>query len=364
MSENVVVVGGGYGGIAVAKALDDIADVTLVEPRESFVHNVAALRATVDPSWQDKIFISYDGLLTRGRVLRDRAVHVTDGMVRLSSGTELAAGYTVLATGSTGPFPSKIDDPAHGPADLDRLRDNLARASHVLLLGAGAVGLELAGEIAAAWPGKAVTIMDPGREPLGGRFPEEFRSLVRRQLAAFPVRLKLGTSLRTQPEPAPGSLRPFTVTTDQGEVIAADLWLPCFGGRVDTGYLDPALAGARQPDGRLTVTPRLTIPGHDRIFAIGDVTAVPEMKTARNAAAHAEVVAAGIRALLHGETLSPEHHPAPDAIVLPLGSDGGATYEPSMGVLGAAETAGFKKTFYLERYAAMLGARTDTPTSM
>ena len=38
----VVVVGGGYGGINAAKALDDVADVTLVDPTEAFVHNIAA----------------------------------------------------------------------------------------------------------------------------------------------------------------------------------------------------------------------------------------------------------------------------------------------------------------------------------
>ncbi|MEU4693432.1 FAD/NAD(P)-binding oxidoreductase [Actinoplanes sp. NPDC023714] len=354
MTENVVVVGGGYGGIAVAKALDDIADVTLVEPRAMFVHNVAALRATVDPAWQDKIFFPYGGLLTGGRVIQSRAVHVTGDGVRLSSGEVLPADYVVLATGSSGPFPAKIDDPVRAVARLEQLRDNLVRASHVLLLGAGAVGLEMAGEIAAAWPGKAVTVVDPGREPLGGRFPDEFRSLVRRQLEAFPVRMRLGTSLRTQPEPAPGSLRPFTVTTDDGDIIAADLWLPCFGGRVNTDYLDATLAAARQPDGRLAVTPHLNIPGHDRVFAIGDVTAVPELKMARNAGMHAGVVAANIRSLIGGGVAVAEHHPAPDAIVLPLGPDGGATYEPSVGVLGAAETAEFKRTFYVERYAEML----------
>src|ERR1019366_3454057 len=47
----VVVVGGGYGGIAVAKALDEMANVVLVEPKDAFMHNVAALRALVDPTW-------------------------------------------------------------------------------------------------------------------------------------------------------------------------------------------------------------------------------------------------------------------------------------------------------------------------
>ena len=45
MTVTVVVAGGGYGGIVVARALDDVADVVLVEPRDAFVHNVAALRA-------------------------------------------------------------------------------------------------------------------------------------------------------------------------------------------------------------------------------------------------------------------------------------------------------------------------------
>ena len=72
----VVVVGGGYGGTAVARALDATSDVVLVEPKDAFMHNIAALRALVDPSWLPKIFLPYAGLLTNGRVVRDRAVVV------------------------------------------------------------------------------------------------------------------------------------------------------------------------------------------------------------------------------------------------------------------------------------------------
>jgi len=42
-----VVIGGGYGGVTTAKELDDVADIVLVEPKDAFVHNVAALRALV-----------------------------------------------------------------------------------------------------------------------------------------------------------------------------------------------------------------------------------------------------------------------------------------------------------------------------
>ena len=47
----VVVVGGGYGGVNAAKALDPHADVVLVELKDAFVHNVASLRALVEPAF-------------------------------------------------------------------------------------------------------------------------------------------------------------------------------------------------------------------------------------------------------------------------------------------------------------------------
>ena len=37
----VTIVGGGYGGITAAKALDDVAEVTLVEQKDTFVSHAA-----------------------------------------------------------------------------------------------------------------------------------------------------------------------------------------------------------------------------------------------------------------------------------------------------------------------------------
>jgi hypothetical protein len=105
----VVVIGGGYGGINVAKSLDDVASVVLVEPKDAFVHNVAALRALVDPSWLPRIYLPYGRLLSRGRVVHDRAAKVDTGRVVLASGDELPADYIVLGPGFTYPFPAKSD---------------------------------------------------------------------------------------------------------------------------------------------------------------------------------------------------------------------------------------------------------------
>src|SRR5580704_6011429 len=171
----VVVVGGGYGGIAVAKALDETSDVVLIEPKDAFMHNIAALRALVDPSWPSRIFFSYEGLLANGRVVRDRAVLVDPNRVVTASGEEIAADYVVLATGSRYPFPAKTDlvDTHHAQEQVRQTHQALTQADRVLLVGAGPVGIELAGEIRHVWPDKSIVLLDVADEVLGGPYKAE-----------------------------------------------------------------------------------------------------------------------------------------------------------------------------------------------
>jgi apoptosis-inducing factor 2 len=357
VAPTVVVVGGGYGGITVARALDDIADVILVEPRDAFVHNVAALRAVVQPNWADRIFIPYDGLLARGHVRRDRAVRVSATTVELGSGAVIPADYIVLATGSAYPFPAKIDvaDRAGATAKLHAVHDALSRASRVLLLGAGPVGLEFAGEIKAVWPDKAVTVVDPSTDLVSGRFPDELRSQLRAQLDDLDVQLLLGTSLRELPTSDPGRTGPFTVVTRSGVDITADIWFPCYGVAATSDYLDAEFSAARQSNGQLAVTPHLRVDGQETVFAIGDLTAIPEMKMGRLAQKHAEVVAVNIRRLIDGHDDMVAYQPEPDAIVLTLGPNGGVSYAPEVGVLGPGATSEIKGTFFIDTYLELLG---------
>lgn len=102
MTATVTVIGGGYAGITVAKPLDDVADVTLVEPRDTFVHNVAVLRAVTDPVWVERLFIPYEGLLARGRIRHDRAARMFGSAVELGSGDRVRSDFVMLATGSRG----------------------------------------------------------------------------------------------------------------------------------------------------------------------------------------------------------------------------------------------------------------------
>ncbi len=321
----VVVVGGGYGGIQVAKPLDEVADVVLVEPKDVFEHNVASLRALADPSWLPRIFLPYDGLLASGRVVRDRAVKVEPGRVTLGSGEILDADYIVLATGSAYPFPAKngAETAAEAHAKVRVAHDALAAAGRVLLTGAGPVGVELAGEIKAAWPDKHVTLLDVADDVLGARFRPDLKAEIRRQLAGIGVELMLSSPLRQDPPGEPGELAAFTAATEAGREVTADIWFRCYGVSPVSDYLAGDLAAARRSDGFIEVTPQLQVTGQARVFAVGDVSSA-DHNHAGIASRQAQLVAGNIRALIAGEGELAAWQPAAAAIIVPIGPEGGS----------------------------------------
>lgn len=362
MGSTVAIVGGGYGGAALARELDPDFDVVLIDPRDTFVHVVASLRALVDPDWERRIYFGYEGLFTRGRHLRDRAVSVDASGVTTAQGTVVDADYVVLATGSSYPYPARPDteDSTAAQARHAATRAELAAASRVLLLGAGPVGLELAGEITEQWPDTEVVVVDPADDVLGGRYLPELRGTLREQLTARGVRLELGGALTAEPPVPPGVRAPFSVTTRAGARITADLWFRCYGTTPLSDMLRGELAAARRPDGQVEVDEHLRVAGVPNVFAVGDVTAVPEPKRSKAATEHAVVVAANIRKLAAGLPLEHTYRPGEDAVLVPLGSTGGAAQVPGPDgplVLGPAETSRFKGADLLVgRFAELFGA--------
>src|SRR5258707_8965290 len=103
---NVVVIGGGYAGIAIAQSLDARLDpfrhaVTLLTGREYYLHTIAALRmlVTPEPDLEHDAVLPYDNIFKTGtgvgrlsRVVYQRADHVEEktggsgGWVHLENG--------------------------------------------------------------------------------------------------------------------------------------------------------------------------------------------------------------------------------------------------------------------------------------
>jgi NADH dehydrogenase FAD-containing subunit len=325
MSRTVAVVGGGYGGAAVAKALESEADVILIDPRDAFVNAAGSLRALTQPDWAPRMFFPFETLLPKGTVIRDRAVSVDPGGVTVASGRHVAADYVVLATGSSYAYPAKpgSDSIAEALDDLRGTHKELRQADRVLILGAGPVGLELAGEIKAAWPDKRVTVLDPAEELMAGYRPDMVEDL-RAQLDALDVGMRLGTSLTALPSTEAGRSGAFTVTTNSGEEITADIWFRAFGTSINSGYLADGRLTTLTAQGQVHVTETLSVKGYDHVYAVGDITDVPEDKRASHAGQHAEVVAKNITAQLNGQRPTFTYQPpALRTILLPLGPKGG-----------------------------------------
>jgi NADH dehydrogenase FAD-containing subunit len=275
-------------------------------------------RALVEPAFLPSIFLPYDRLLARGRVEHDRAIAVGPHRVVLASGKAIAADYVVLATGSTYPFPAKVDDDATAAA-LDRYRaayDELVPAGHALLIGAGAVGIELAGEIKSKWPDKAVTLLDVADDVLGE----------------------------------------FTVTTNDDQPITADIWFRCFGVLPVSDYLDAELAPARRADGFVTVGPALQVAGYGNVFAIGDVSTA-DAKMAGRAGRQGHLVAENIRKLMSGAGDLTPYEPIEPAIIVPIGPEGGSGQSPGQDGLAPREMVSQAKgrDLMVGRYSEIFG---------
>src|ERR1700685_3909881 len=335
----VVVIGGGDGGTAVAKALDETTDVVLVDPRDAFMHNVAALRALVDPSWLPRIYFPYAGLLTNGRVVQDRAVEEEPHRVVTASGEEISADYVVLATGSSYPFPAKSDLRVTDDAQeqVRKTHRALSQADRVLLVGAGPVGIELAGEIRHVWPDKTILLLDVADEILGGPYMPELKTELRRQLLESRVELILGSPLRQPPPSEPGELATFTVTTEAGNEIVADIWFRCYGVLPTSASLGDELASARRSDGFINVGPTLQVAGQTTVFALGDLSTA-DSKMAGFARHQAATVADNINALAEGRSDLADYVSMGVAIAVPIGPTGGAGQFPGQDEIVGRET--------------------------
>ena len=106
----------------------------------------------------------------------------------------------------------------------------------------------------------------------------------------------MGEGLHQFPSTVANELATFTVTTNAGREITADIWFQCFGVTPVSDYLGDDLAAARLPSGFVDVGPALQVAGHDNVFAIGDVSTA-DAKMAGMAGMQAALVAQNITQL-------------------------------------------------------------------
>jgi len=305
--KEVVVVGASFGGLAVRGGLAGRSDVnlTIVDFKDYFEYTPGILRCFIEPSYLGKLtcpLASDDCKFVCGSVTGVSATAVT---VQKADGStiELNFDYCVLACGSTYQQPVKPVASeatlAERQASWERAAAKLTASDTVIIVGAGAVGIELAGEILTKYPDKQVTFVDMAPTILPG-FAPKCAEFALDWLNKRNVVLRLGEAIQ--------DIGTESITLKTGEVLKAGVVYKCVGVMPNTSFLKespPFLSNFGFRDS-VNVNDQLQLSGHENIYCVGDMMshASRELKLGHTAEVNGHLVAHNIAAALEGKPLA------------------------------------------------------------
>lgn len=338
--QNVVVVGGGISGVTVAQGLSKKLDhrrydLILIEPRPYHVWLPATARMVVtsDEKFAETVVFPFDKVFTKGKgtIRRDKVLSIIDGKGEQAGELELASGETlqyralVLATGSKWSGP--IDLPDSG-ADLcqfaSQWRERFKAAPDIVIVGGGAVGVELSGEIRDEYPDKQITIVHSQDNLLNSTYPAKYRNYVAAGVTARKVNLLLNEFVVKFPPLGSGEL-----VFKSGRKLNAGLVVLASGPKPNTDFIGKSLGPEVLTDTKLVkVEKTLQLSSHPAIFAVGDILNWKEQKQAAKANGHGPVVVANVLNLLAGRPVRKEYKGCPEVIMITNGKNGGSAYIP------------------------------------
>jgi len=344
----VVILGGGFGGLYAAKALSGHAKVTLIDRRNFHLFQPLLYQVATGSLSPGEIAAPLRSLLRGYRdtfVLLDEAVDLDAENRRVVLAREAPLAYTqlIVATGASNhyfgheewqkiaPGLKSIEDATamrHKILDAfeaaEREPDPTVRRAWLtfVVVGAGPTGVELAGALAEIArdtlrrdfrhfrsEDARILLLD-GSPHVLPTYPEDLSEQAARQL------IHLGVRPRTRVQVIAMDAEGLTLQTPDGQerlVTRTVLWAagvqPSAFGRVLAER-----AGAKlDRQGRVMVAPDLSIPGHSEIFVIGDLAVLEQDGKALPGVAplamqQGRYVARLIRAQAEGRTVPPFHY--------------------------------------------------------
>jgi NADH dehydrogenase FAD-containing subunit len=325
--KRVVVVGGGVGGAHASVFLQKECDVTLVDPKEYFEILWAELRSMVEPSFACRSVIHHKDYLTDGRLITSNATNITETEVHTADGTRIPYDYCVIATGHT------YDLPVNRNERLKLFEEDnkkIEAADSILIVGGGSTGVELAAEIAVDYPTKHVTLVHKGSRLMEFVRPSASRKALD-WLKSKKVDVKFNQTVNLE------LAENGKYVTSSGESITADTHFLCIGKPWGSGWLKETILKSKLDHrGSLMVDANMRVKGHKNIFAIGDITDVPEMKQGYLCERHAGVVAKNIKLLMSGgdESKLAVYKPGADIALVSLGRKDGVAQIPFLTIAG------------------------------
>ncbi|KAL2069029.1 hypothetical protein VTL71DRAFT_15367 [Oculimacula yallundae] len=314
----IVIIGGSYSGLflsfRLAESLPSGYKVILIEQNSHFHHTFNFPRYSVLKGREQNAFIPHAGLF--GKVpkgvfeqVRGKAVGIEEGKVVLEDGRVVEFDYLAVATGVTQAPPAKLisKEKEGARVELKVLQEEIEEAESIALVGAGAVGVQLATDIKSFYPEKKVTLIHSRAQILSSH-GVRLHDYVMEKLG----KLGIDVILEERPVlPRTASWEPAEIDFRDGRKQKFDLVIPCTGQTPNSSILSTFSPPSISPlTGHIIVNEKLQIKdsmkgntSFSNIFALGDVAATGGSKFARAGAAQAEIVRENILALITGKKL-------------------------------------------------------------
>jgi len=298
----VVILGGGFGGLAAARELRHApVSVTLVDRRnhhlfQPLLYQVATASLNASDIAEPIRKVLADQPNTKVLLAEVDRIDVNARTLTFTDGDGLSYDYLIVAAGAThsyfghdeweesAPSMKSIEDALDVRRRLliafeaaERAKDPESRDAWLtfVLVGGGPTGVELAGSLAEMArhalkgefrhiePAAARVILVEGLERVLPGFPPKLSEWARKDLDSMGVEVRTGTMVK--------SIDEHGVDLD-GERIEARTVLWAAGVRASP--IGESLGAELDRSGRVVVEPDLSLPGHPEVYVVGDLALV------------------------------------------------------------------------------------------
>ncbi|PIK47073.1 hypothetical protein BSL78_16065 [Apostichopus japonicus] len=318
----VVVVGGGYGGAQAVSLLRGKCQLTVIDAREYYHYCVGGPRATVEPGFEKKMLIPYaeawPGIYQEGKVI---GVDPKEKVVLLNLGRKYHTTLLSLPPALVVRFQERSN--LMLKQSQRQRNSSVPNKIRITIIGGGAVGVEMAAEIATEYPQKEVTVISSSDKIVTGPFKQGFRDGVTKQLKNLGVHLVLGERVSNFTDLPNDGSSSCTVKTDGGMEIETDLVIMATGLQVNAEAYEAYFSDVMDESNCLKVNHFLQVDGYTDVFALGDCNNADQVKMAFKAELQMRIIAKNMEALLRGGAMSP--YKEKNFIMLTLGRYGGMT---------------------------------------
>ncbi|KAJ3033870.1 hypothetical protein HDV00_005674 [Rhizophlyctis rosea] len=313
--KNVVIIGGAWTALYIASEvrrnpLPKGYRLIIIDKNSHHHYQFAFPRASIIGGFEKELFIPYTNMFPSphiGTVVHALVTSITSTTLKLDrvvpefESDTIPYEYLIYSAGTQQILPVNLgmaSTKAEGVEFLKGYQKKVEGATSVLVVGGGAVGLELAAEIKEHYPGKRVTLVH-SRERYLLPFSPRLAERAWRILDGYGVRQILGERV-VVPEGYREGVMSSVKLGKSGEVVEFDLLIMATGGKPNSAVLSTLSPTVVDESGYVRVKRTLQIED-DRfphVFASGDVTNTPEVKNGRTAFAHGQSIIGNVRRMI------------------------------------------------------------------